>query len=147
LWTKTSGMHDLGALGADYLGDPAGINNNSQVVGGSCDVSGNCRAFFWEQKVMSDLNDLIPPDSPFYLVYALGINDAGEIVGFASEKSTGDLHAYLATPTRGQSGKQSVAPAAQRVTGESGHAALPENVRVLLQRRLPFSRLGARQVR
>jgi probable HAF family extracellular repeat protein len=145
LWTKDAGMQDLGALGADYLGDPAGINNNSQVVGGSCDLSGNCRAFFWEKEVMSDLNDLIPADSPLYLLYALGINDAGEIVGFALQKSTGDLHAYLATPIQGKSGKQSVAPAAQRVTSESGQVALPENVRMLLQQRLPFGRLGARQ--
>ena len=28
LWTKEAGMRDLGALGADFLGDPAGINNN-----------------------------------------------------------------------------------------------------------------------
>ena len=115
LWTKDTGMQDLGALGTDYLGDPAGINNNTQVVGGSCDISGNCRAFFWEKKVLSDLNDFIPADSPLYLLYALGINDAGEIVGFALEKSTGDVHAYLASPIRGKSGKQSATLAALTV--------------------------------
>jgi probable HAF family extracellular repeat protein len=44
----------------------AGINNNTRVVGRSCDQNGNCRAFFWEKNVMSDLNDLIPADSPLY---------------------------------------------------------------------------------
>ena len=145
LWTRDAGMHDLGALGADFLGDPAAINNNTQVVGGSCDSSGNCRAFLWEKKVMSDLNDLIPADSPLYLLYALGINDAGEIVGFALQKSTGAVHAYLATPRHGEDGSESAAPAATGVTRESGQVALPENVRMLLQQRLPFGRPGARQ--
>ena len=145
LWSKDAGMHDLGALGADVLGDPAGINNNTQVVGGSCDTSGNCRAFFWEKNVMSDLNDLIAANSPLYLAYALGINDAAEIVGFGVQTSTGDLHAYMATPIHGEGGKPSVAPASQRVTSESGPVALPENIRILLQQRLPFGRLGARQ--
>src|SRR5205823_10907646 len=71
LWTKDKGMQDLGALGHDTLGDPAGINNSTQVVGGSCDDSGNCRAFLWDNKVMTDLNDLIASDSPMYLLYAL----------------------------------------------------------------------------
>jgi len=143
LWTKGTGMQDLGALGGDVLGDPAGINNNTQVVGGSCDSSGNCRAFLWQNNVLSDLNSLIPADSPLYLVYALGINDVGEIVGFAVETSTGDVHAYLATPIPG---KQSVAAAARGVTSESGPVALPDHVRMLLQQRLPFGRLGTRQV-
>jgi probable HAF family extracellular repeat protein len=145
LWTRNAGMQDLGALGTDFLGDPAGINNSSQVVGGSCDMSGNCRAFFWENKVMMDLNDLIPADSPLYLMYALGINDAGEVVGFGLQKSTGDVHAYLATPIPGKPVKQTVGPAAQGAASERGPAALPENVRMLLQQRLPSGRLGVRQ--
>jgi hypothetical protein len=79
-------------------------------------------------------------------VYALGINNAGEIVGFGIEKSTGHVHAYLATPRHGEDGSKSVAPAAQGVASESGQVALPENVRMLLQQRLPFGRLGARQL-
>jgi probable HAF family extracellular repeat protein len=145
LWTKDAGMQDLGGLGADFLGDPAGINNNTQVVGGSCDTSGNCRAFLWEKRTMSDLNDLIGLDSPLYLAYALGINDAGEIVGFGVQTSTGDLHAYVATPIRGKSTEPSVAPATVHVTSESGPAVLPENIRMLLQQRLPIGRFGSRQ--
>lgn len=146
LWTKNTGMRDLGALGADILGDPAGINNNTQIVGGSCDNGGNCRAFLWQNNVLSDLNSLISQDSPLYLVYALGINDAGEIVGFAAETGTGDLHAYVATPIRGNSSNQSFAAPSPSVTSANVRAVLPENVRALLQQRLPFGRLGARQV-
>ncbi len=145
LWTKKRGMHSLGALGADVLGDLAGINNKTQVVGGSCDSSGNCRAFFWEKNLMSDLNDLIPQDSPLYLLYALGINDAGEIVGFALDKSSGETHAYVASPICGESGEETATPAAQGVPSESRPAALPENVRLLLQQQPPVSRLGSRQ--
>jgi probable HAF family extracellular repeat protein len=67
--------------------NPAGINNVTQVVGGSCDTSGNCRAFLWKKNVLSDLNDVIAADSPFYLMYTLEISDAGEIVGFALKKA------------------------------------------------------------
>ena len=141
LWTKQTGMQDLGTLGSDYLGDPAGINNNTQVVGGSCDMSGNCRAFFWEKNELSELNDLISPDSPLYLIYALGINDAGEIVGFAMQKSTGDIHAYVAHPVRGKSGSAAASPT---VITTSGPATLPENIRTLLRQRVPFGRAGGR---
>jgi probable HAF family extracellular repeat protein len=141
LWTKQTGMQDLGTLGSDYLGDPAGINNNTQLVGGSCDMSGNCRAFFWEKNELSDLNDLISPDSPLYLIYALGINDAGEIVGFAMQKSTGDIHAYAAHPIRGKSGSPAASPT---VITTSGPATLPENIRMLLRQRVPFGRAGGR---
>jgi probable HAF family extracellular repeat protein len=144
LWTRDAGMRDLGALTGDVLGDPAGINDNTQVVGGSCDSSGNCRAFLWQSNVLSDLNSLIAADSPWYLVYALGINDVGEIVGFAVETSTGDLHAYVATPIRSGSGEQNLMPAPP--TGGSARVVLPEKIRVLLQQRLPFGRLGTRQM-
>lgn len=144
LWTKGAGMQDLGALGTDYLGDPAGINNNAQVVGGSCDISGNCRAFVWEKNVLSDLNDLIAPDSPLYLIYALGINDAGEIVGFGLQKSNGDLHAYVASPVRGKSTPQSATPT-QSANTQSRPIAQPENIRILFQQRMPVGRPAGRR--
>jgi probable HAF family extracellular repeat protein len=144
LWTRDTGMQDLGALGTDVLGDAAGINNSSQVVGGSCDSSGNCRAFLWQNKKMMDLNDLIPANSPLYLAYALGINDAGEIVGIAVNFKSGEVHAYLAAPVHGKSGGESAAPAGQGAISESRQPALPENVRQMLQRRLPFGPFGGR---
>ena len=79
------------------------------MVGASCSVadpvnglfSGKCRAYLWQDNVMKDLNALIPADSnldQLHLFFAFGINDAGEIAGWAVEKSTGDVHAFLATP-------------------------------------------------
>jgi probable HAF family extracellular repeat protein len=98
LWTKERGMQDLGLLGTDTLTAPTWINNDGQVVGGSCPgPTGNCRAFLWQDKTLLDLNTLIPADGPLYLLFAWGINESGEIVGQAMTK-TGELHAFLATP-------------------------------------------------
>jgi len=105
LWTRETGMQDLGTLPGDVdslPGATGGINNRRQVVGWSCDSAGNCRAYIWQNGVMTDLNALIPPTSPLYLVIAYAITDAGQIVGQAVEKSTGDIHAFLATPVRHQ---------------------------------------------
>jgi probable HAF family extracellular repeat protein len=135
-------MHDIGTLGSDSLADPAGINNNTQIVGGSCDDSGNCRGFLSENNKMNDLNDLIDPDSPYYLLYALNINDAGEIVGFAVVKKTGEVHAYVAHPVRGKSGNTSAQPAVQQ-TNESRHVAVPESLRRLMRQRLPNLTVGS----
>jgi probable HAF family extracellular repeat protein len=103
LWTREYGMQDLGTLPGDVNSLPGatgGINNRQQVVGWSCDSGGNCRAYIWQNNVMTDLNALVPPTSPLYLVIAFAINDEGEIVGQAVQKSTGDVHAFLATPVR-----------------------------------------------
>lgn len=60
-----------------------GASTTWDRVGGvsvSCD--GNVwRAFLWEHGSMVDLNSLVPPASPLSLVYAVGINDRGEIAG------------------------------------------------------------------
>jgi hypothetical protein len=60
---------------------------------------------------MTDLNTLIPPNSPLYLMHGCGINSRGQIVGFALQISTGELHAYLATP----------------ITAEDNFAGYPSN--------------------
>src|ERR1035438_7001820 len=69
-------------------------------------MSGNCRAYIWQylgpgtgkEEAMTDLNTLISRESPYYLVFASAINNAGEIVGLAVDQHTGDMHAFLATP-------------------------------------------------
>jgi probable HAF family extracellular repeat protein len=77
------------------------MNNLGEVVGPSFSspgpTSGSPRAFLYRDGKMHDLNALVPPDSPLYLLIAYGINDAGQIAGFGVN-SNGDIHAYLATP-------------------------------------------------
>ena len=123
LWQKGTGMIDLGTLPGDVGGDADGINNLGQIVGGSWDAEGNDRAYLWQNGVMTDLNTLIPPDSPLHLIEATGtINDWGQIAGIALQISTGDVHAFLATPTM-----------MYWEISERPKVVLPENVRELLQ--------------
>ena len=45
----------------------------------SCKNFDNSRAFLWEQSSIVDLNALVPPKSPLYLLHAYTINNRGEI--------------------------------------------------------------------
>jgi probable HAF family extracellular repeat protein len=98
LWSRGKGMQDLGTLPGDLLGVGLSINDKSQVTGVSLDTSFNPRAYVWQNGVMTDLNTLIPADSPLFLLVACSINSDGEIVGLAVDTSTGEAHGYLATP-------------------------------------------------
>jgi probable HAF family extracellular repeat protein len=121
LWQKY-GMTDLGTLSGDVSSSGDGINNEGQVVGGSYTAT-TSRAYLWQNGVMTDLNTLIPPNSPLYLLEASGtINDHGWIAGYALQVSTGDIHAFLLTPT-----------AKRWAISESAKVVLPDNVRKLLQ--------------
>jgi probable HAF family extracellular repeat protein len=100
LWTKSGGIQDLGTLPGDFLSLAFGINDRGQVVGQSIGAGGS-RAFLWQDGVMTDLNNLVPPGS-LPLVYANDINSAGEIVGGAFDPSTGASPAFLASPNPGR---------------------------------------------
>jgi probable HAF family extracellular repeat protein len=119
-------MHDLGTLPGDFGSDGDGINNEGQVVGGSWNEAQTVEsAIIWQNGMMTDLNTLIPPDSPLYLVEATGtINDQGWIAGIATQISTGDTHAFLLIPTR-----------ERWAISERPKVDLPENVRSWLQQR------------
>jgi len=102
LWTKQTGMQDLGVLEGDMIGAGLAINNQRDVVGAS--VGGptpfdNPRAALWSNGEKFDLNELVVGSSPLYLLTAFGINDAGQIVGFGADDS-GNVHGFLATPTQ-----------------------------------------------
>jgi probable HAF family extracellular repeat protein len=130
LW-QNGAITNLGALPGDVMSAANDINAQGQVVGVSCDANYNCRAFLWDKGVMTDLNSLIPPDSPLYLTYGGGINDRGEISGTAVPKNNPNATtAFLAIP----------APAA-RIAGDSAHKMiLAENIRASLKRRLRLGR-------
>jgi probable HAF family extracellular repeat protein len=131
LWTRETGMQDLGVLEGDVVGAGLAINNRGDVVGASIGppgaMSGDPRAALWRNGQKSDLNTLSQADSPFVaLLTAFAINDAGQIVGFGVTKS-GDIHGFLATPNAGASEKAEAADQNEKVP-----AVLPDSVRKLL---------------
>ena len=97
IWTAAGGMQGLGFLPGDVHSEAYGINEKRQVVGLSCDADGNCRAFIWENGVMTDLNALKPASYTARLEQARDINEASEIAG-RSIDSIGVRRAFLATP-------------------------------------------------
>lgn len=141
LW-QNGVMTDLGTLAGDFASLGSSINSEGQVVGGSFDIDFNDRAFLWQNGVMTDLNTLIPAGSPLFLIQAYGNNDQGQIAGYALQISTGEVHAFLATPTHGGAPSEGPAPTTQGATRERPKVVLPENVRKLLQQRLLFRGLS-----
>jgi probable HAF family extracellular repeat protein len=101
LWTKKDGMQDLGVPSGDFVAVApccGTLNNRDDVVGFSCPGPlGTCRAVLLRNQKWTDLNDLAP-GSPMYLLSANSINDAGQIAGTGLVTSSGEVHAFLATP-------------------------------------------------
>ncbi len=64
-----------------------GMNSQGQVVGT------NGHAVFWQNGVMTDLNQYLPADTKWVLQAATGINDKGQVVGWGTYN--GYLHAFL----------------------------------------------------
>ena len=126
LWTNDAGMQDLGTLPGDSSSLARGINDKGQVIGQSCDVSGNCRAFLWQNGVMIDLNNLVPSGgSTLFLFEAFGINSSGQIAVGGFDANTGDCCAFLATPAFGS------APLGGTITGSGirDTSVIPDAVR------------------
>jgi len=126
LW-QNGVMSDLGALAGDVGSAATDINNKGQIVGGSWDADGNEKAVVWQKGALTDLNSLIDPNSPLYLLEADGINDSGQIVGYAYVYSSGNTDIFLAVPghRKGMQGGSMQRPKPN----------LPENVRKLIQQR------------
>ena len=140
LWTRETGMQDLGTLPDDFLSVAPccrTVNERRQVVGFSIGPAGP-RAFLWQDGMMRDLNDLVP-GSPLYLLFAQAINSRGEIAGIGVT-SSGELHAFMASPTDGTPGGTGLS-GPNRAMGQVYH---PDNVRRLLEQRL--RRLGGSPV-
>ena len=125
-----------------FSGTANDINNKGQVVGISCDVNFNCRAFLWEKSVMTDLNTLVAPGSSLYLTFGGGINDFGEIAGTAFDQNTGESPAFLAIPCDNEHADDEGCQAASQasVGVARPRAVLPENVREQLRRQRGFGR-------
>ncbi len=135
LWTKGTGMQDLGTLSGDVASVSISINDAGSVVGASLDAKFNPRAFLREKGVMSDLNTLIAGHSPLYLLTGCSINARGEITGLGMT-GTGEIHTYLATPTHG------VATSESTSQGVISRRILSDDARKLLQQQLRSGRFG-----
>jgi probable HAF family extracellular repeat protein len=129
LWQKGV-MTDLGSILGLPVSLAASINNQGQVVGFSQELdSSNTVAWIWQDGVMTDLNTLIPPDSPWFLIEALGINNRGQITGYALNSVTSEVHGVVLTPDPNSESSASAGRA-----GANRLVTLPENVRQMLKR-------------
>lgn len=86
---------DLGTLGS-FVTFANDINDAGLAVGRSDNF-----AFLWTDGLMRDLRDLLPADAGWELDEAIGINNAGQIVGFGRfvGEVGGIRRAFLMTPT------------------------------------------------
>ncbi len=97
LWERGV-MKDLGTLAGDVHSVAESINSTGEIVGRSSDASFNGRGVVWQNGVITDLNTLIPANSGLFITEGTSNNDLGQIVGTAMQISTGEMHAFLATP-------------------------------------------------
>jgi probable HAF family extracellular repeat protein len=126
LWTKNTGMQDLGTLPGDDLSEALSINDAGQVTGASCGPD-TCRAFLWQNGVMTDLQTLVPGGGSTFFVFTGGINARGQISAIAFDEITGNCCAFLLTPRNSDSSTAS----ASATTPSSGLArvATSEDIR------------------
>ncbi len=136
LWNQEHGIQDLNTLPGDSFSLAFGMNDEGQVVGQSLDANGFSRAFIFENGKMTDLNDLVPPGSPF-LVYANDINDRGEIAGQACvvvNAACVSTSAVLLIPKHGRDDNDDEFDSSEsNREGNGRRVMLPENLRRQLE--------------
>lgn len=104
LWPREGGIVNLHTLPNDATAQATGINDHGEIVGTSIGPNNSTfRVFVVLNGRMYDLNTLIAPDSPLYLVGSGDINDRGEITGQACVLASGCavLHTFVAIPLPG----------------------------------------------
>jgi probable HAF family extracellular repeat protein len=139
LWTP-GGIVNLHTLPGDQIAEATGVNNFGQIVGTSFDASGNPRVFLWQEGRIYDLNTLVQPNAPLYLLATGDINDRGEITGLACVLEGGacgnEIHTFVAIVAPG-----SLAAARERVA--AGRPQVSAALRSALQRH-QLARFGVR---
>jgi probable HAF family extracellular repeat protein len=126
-------MIDLGTLPGDVHSNGEAINIEGQVVGRSSDADFDGGAFVWQNGVMTDMNTLIPANSPFTMDNATCNNDLGQIVGSILITSTGEIHAFIATPVLSDEYDDSASANVGGATVRRPHVVLPELIRRMPQ--------------
>lgn len=124
LWRRGQGIQSLGFLPGHVYSEAHGINDSRQVVGISCDADFNCRAFLWENGVMTDLNARVAPGYGGVLTTAQDINGLGVITGRAFMLATGESPAFVAIPIPRQT-----ADGGTGARGARAEVVLPESVK------------------
>lgn len=89
IWRPDTGMQPLAGLGGDASLAQA-INTDGTAVGWAYDAAGLLHAVRWS--ATGTLTDLNPPTG---ISEALGINDAGDVVGWVFPNGGSASHAYL----------------------------------------------------
>lgn len=141
-WSEDSGMQDLGTLSGDVSSIAVGINDKGQIVGFSCQdaACASPRAFLLTSGTMLDLNTLLS-SSNLFLAEAFDINAQGQIVGLAMDTTSGQFHAFLATPCGDEAGNSQGCVGSAEGTAAARQLqrpTLPENLRRQLANRLGF---------
>ncbi len=95
LWTDGR-MIDLGVLPGRTESFGYGVNDAKQVIGLSWDFGSNGSPFIWQDGVITDLNDLVPPEITIGEAWA--INNAGEIAGSGRGPGGGHFGMALLIP-------------------------------------------------
>jgi probable HAF family extracellular repeat protein len=108
LWTP-QGIVNLHTLPGDATAQATGVNDFGQIVGTSFagTDSGASRVFLWQGGQMYDLNTLLQPNAPLYLVGSGDINDRGEITGIGclvAVPGCAVLHTFVAIPVSAAGG-------------------------------------------
>lgn len=104
MWTRaTRKMRALEPVTGHPHSAALAINDWGDVVGASGTLPfEDAHAAIWRNGgAAANLNDLVAGSTPLHLLTAMNIDDAGNIVGFAVDTGSGELHAFRATPTRG----------------------------------------------
>lgn len=103
IWTRGTKMRELKPVSGHPNSAALAINDWGDVVGASGTLPfDDAHAAIWRGGgAAQDLNDLVAGPTPLYLLTAMNIDDAGEIVGFGVDTETGEVHAFRATPVHG----------------------------------------------
>jgi probable HAF family extracellular repeat protein len=139
VWSRETGMQDVGTLPGDVASGALAINDAGEIIGVSFDKDFNLTPFVQQPGgVMTDLNSLIPANSPLFLILACSINARGELAGIGVNDA-GDAHAFLATPIGSAAGSETSAPTLPEV---KNRVVLSDALRKQLQQHLRFSPIG-----
>ena len=80
IWSPSSGITNLPLVPSAIAGRANAINRDGVIVGGLTFSNNVARAFVYARGRMTNLNDLLPPGSPWEFNSAAGVNDAGQII-------------------------------------------------------------------